>query len=97
LDDPSGQAAPLEYVVGRVCQEFPCFSPAEALEALEQDAGGLIFRIMEYRSYASAYELHESTKTMDFAKRPKGAMLDLVRANGFLIAGEAIKAHEESA
>lgn len=79
-----------------MCAEFPCLSPAAAIEALENDAGGLIFKIIEFRAYQAAYESYkEGQKLTDASQRPTGPTIDLVRENTFLLAEEEIKRRRE--
>ena len=44
---------PQEWIISRVCEEFGCL-PDAARRAMEQDSGGSIFQIMDYRSLANA-------------------------------------------
>jgi hypothetical protein len=89
LDGNGG--APDEWIISRVCEEFHCL-PSEAIEAIEDDVGGLLFTIIELRSYARAKEDYENTP-MD--KRKKSYMMDKVSEIKTAIAKEKIKQFEE--
>lgn len=66
---------PYEWLISRICEEFPCYGPAEAHEALENDTGYTIFKIMDFRAYAKAKEIYDSTP---LENRPKTAMMERV-------------------
>lgn len=89
LDGEGG--APDEWIISRVCEEFHCL-PAEAIDAIENDIGGLIFTIIELRSYAKAKEEFDSTP---MEKRRKSAMMDKVSEIRTEIAKAKIKEFEE--
>jgi hypothetical protein len=85
-----------EYLISRVCEEFPCYGPAEAIEALENDVGGLIFKILDLRAYSKAKEIYDTTP-MD--KRPKSKLIDKVSEITMELAKERIaqaQAQEET-
>jgi hypothetical protein len=79
LDDPEDEEAPSEWLISRVCEEFGGY-PAEALEAIENDVGGLIFKIIDFRAYAKAkHAYEEGQKETDLNRRPQGPLIDIVR------------------
>lgn len=79
MDSPNKYEAPSEWVISRVCEEFGCL-PVDAIEALESDVDGLIFKILSLRSYAKAKQMFdEGLKETDVSKRPSGPQFDLVR------------------
>lgn len=49
--------------------------PAEAIEALENDVGYLIYKILDLRAYARAKETYDSSPP---DKRPRTTAMDLV-------------------
>jgi hypothetical protein len=65
--------------------------PCEAIEAVENDVGGLLFRIMDLRAYAEAKRIYDSTP-MD--KRPKTKILDMVSEIKASFVRERIAEHE---
>ena len=71
-----------------VCEEFHCL-PAQAIEAIEEDIGGLIFQIIDLRSYARAKEVYDTT---DLNNRPKSKSIDRVSEITMGIAREKIDA-----
>jgi hypothetical protein len=50
---------PLEYVVGRICQEFSCLPSAAWREWLSLPAG-FLETILEYRAYARAKATYDA-------------------------------------
>jgi hypothetical protein len=65
-------------VISRICEEFHCL-PGAALEAIEEDVGGLLFKIIDLRSYARAKKtFEEGQKESDISKRPSGPDIDRV-------------------
>ena len=83
--------APDEWIIGRVCEAYGCL-PEAAIEAIENDVGGLIFTIMELRSYAETKHEYDSTP-MD--KRRKSSMMDKVSEIRVAIANEKIRLSKE--
>lgn len=62
-----------------MCEEFNVL-PAVALEALENDFCGLIFRVMDTRDYAKSFTaFKEDLKIVDVNQRRRGAGIDRVR------------------
>lgn len=83
---------PYEWIVSRVCEEFRCV-PSIALEEIENDVDGLLFKIIELRNYAKAKtEYEEGLKESDLSKRPSGPLIEKVQENVFDIAREKIEA-----
>ena len=76
------------WLISIVCEEFHCL-PSQAIEAIEEDVGGLLFQIIDLRSYAKAKEVYDSTP-MD--KRPKSKAIDRVSEITMGIAREKIDA-----
>jgi len=70
-----------------VCEEFHCL-PSAAIEALDNDEGFLIFKILDFRAYARAKEVYDSTP-MD--KRPKNLMMEKVSEITMGLAKERIE------
>ena len=66
--------APDEWIISRVCEEFHCL-PAAAEEAILEDVGFRVFKILELRDYAKAKHIYDTTP-MD--KRPKTVMMEKV-------------------
>lgn len=65
-----------------VCESFGCM-PNDAIEAIENDVGGLIFKIIELRAYASAKQQYDSAPSAD--KRPTGGIYDRVSETVFAL------------
>lgn len=74
-----------------MCEEFHCL-PADAIEAIDNDVGGLLFTIIELRNYAKAKEIYDTTP---MEKRPKSATIDLVGEIKAGIAKERIQQFEK--
>jgi len=70
-----------------VCEEFHCL-PAEAIDAIQNDVGGLLFRIMDLRTYARAKDVYDSTP---MEKRPKSRLMDKVAEIKFGFARERME------
>lgn len=62
---------PDEWFISRVCEEFHCL-PRQAVKAIEEDEGFLLFKILEYRAYSRAKEVYDSTP---MEKRPNNALI----------------------
>ncbi len=90
----SGQdvEAPDEWIISRVCEEFPCYGPKEAIQAMQEDEGEMLFKIIEYRAYARAKETYESTP---MEKRAQTPMMMKIHEMQMRIAKEKIDAHLE--
>lgn len=79
---------PPEWLIGRICDEFPSLSPSQALhEPLD-----LCLRIVEYRAYDRAKELVEKTEKLD--DLPDTPMVKLVQEIQHDIALEAWRAKQ---
>lgn len=61
--------------------------PSVAIQALDNDVGGLIFKIIDLRAYAQAKDTYDSTP-MD--KRPRTLLMSLVSEITMSIAKEEI-------
>jgi hypothetical protein len=49
------------------------------VEAIENDVDGLLFKIIDLRAYAKAYQIfRQGEKESDITKRPTGPHIDLV-------------------
>ena len=70
-----------------MCEEFNCL-PAEAIDALENDVGGLIFKILDIRSYLKAKQIYDSTSMNE---RPKTPAMDKVSEITMGLARERIE------
>ena len=75
--------------MSRVCEEFGCL-PAAAQEALEEDEGGLIFKIIDLRSYAAAKHHWDNDP-----KHAKGKAVERVKAIELELAGIDITSSKE--
>lgn len=69
-----------------MCEEFHCL-PAQAIEAINEDEGFLLFKIMDLRAYAKAKETYDSTP---MEKRPRNPLMEKVSEITMLIARERI-------
>lgn len=79
MDDPDNEETPYEWVISRVCEEYHCL-PAQAIEAIDNDVDGLLFKIIDFRAYAEAKRLYEQgQKETDLERRPSGPLIDRVR------------------
>ena len=88
--------APGEWVISRVCEEFNCL-PAAAIEAIDDDIGGLLFKIIGLRSYKKAKEqFDEGQKEPDLTKRPSGPLFDKVREIEWELNKEKLKRKQRS-
>lgn len=59
-----GVAAPEEWLVSRLCEEFNCL-PSAAVRELEEGIPGLAYDVMELRAYARA------KAALDAAEKPE--------------------------
>jgi hypothetical protein len=57
-----------------VCENFHCL-PHEAIQAIDNDVDGLLFRIIGLRAYADAKEHYDSTPV---EKRKQAPMVEMV-------------------
>jgi hypothetical protein len=82
-------------VLSRVCEEFRCV-PSVALEELENDVDGLVFKIIGLRAYARAKGEYEAgLKEKDLSRRPTGPLIDEVQTNVFAIARKKMEAKKK--
>jgi len=70
-----------------VCEEFHCL-PAEAIEAIENDIDGMLFKILDVRIYSQAKHIYDTTP-MD--KRPKTTAINKVSEITMGLARERIE------
>ena len=64
LDDMPGAAAPVEWYISHICEEFNCL-PRAAIDELMNCPDKLVTTIINMRNYARAKE------ALDNAKRPE--------------------------
>lgn len=83
--------APEEWVISRICEEFNCL-PNAAVQAILEDEGGLLFKIMDLRAYARAKDVYDTTP---MEKRPKNATIEKVSEITMEIAKERIAAYQK--
>lgn len=94
LEGVPGSAAPFEWTIGRVCDEFHCL-PSAALRELETDPLRLVETIMMLRSYANVKEAVDRRIAGHKVDLPDGPLLRLVLKNVERLTLE--KAESESA
>lgn len=87
-----------EWFISLVCEEFGGY-PADAIENLNNDVNGLIFKIMDLRNYHRSKQAYdEDVKNQpDMTKRRNSAGIDRVRTMVFSLAKERMKELQEKA
>ena len=80
LDRMPGAGAPVEWIVGRVCEEFGCL-PSAALRELETDPHRMAETIMMLRGYASLKEAVDRRIAGSKENLPDSPMLRIVLSN----------------
>lgn len=78
LDGEQGAAAPYEWIIGIVCEEFH-LSPSQALWEIENAPVGLIRDILELRGFARTKQALEAAKgtkrEAELYETPSGALV----------------------
>lgn len=82
---------PIEWWIGRICEEFHCL-PSEAWREWQLTPVGWIERVMEARAYAATKRLRDAAK--DEKHMPTGPMSDRVKQIQFAIVREEIAANQ---
>ena len=57
--------SPEGWIISRMCEEFPCYGPPQAIEALENDATGLHLAIIAMRAFARTKQAYEDAQEAD--------------------------------
>ena len=82
---------PDAFWVGRICEEFPCYGPEEAVRSWRRAPAGWLEEIIEARHYAAAKGLYERTaRPEDLPK--DDTLIRLVEEITYQRAGERLAA-----
>jgi len=73
---------PLEYVIGRICQEFHCL-PSAAVREWDALPAGFLETILEYRAYAYAKAAYDAK-----GQRNDPPLTDMVTEHDFALVRE---------